>query len=37
MAGHVGEGFKEMGRGSAHDNASDTPGMHEPQAMDSQL
>ena len=34
MAGDVGEGFKEMGSGSAHDDASDTPGMHETQTTD---
>ena len=34
MAGDVGEGFNEMGSGSAHDDASDTPGMHETQTTD---
>ena len=34
MAGDVGEGFKEMDSGSAHDDASNTPGMHETQTTD---
>ena len=34
MAGDVEDGFKEMGSGSAHDDTSDTPGMHETQTTD---
>ena len=34
MAGDVGEGFKEMGSGDAHDGGSDTAMMHETQTTD---